>query len=402
MNHPIVSPGWPRLARWAVVVILMISLVQLLAAMKLPRRHALRTPTHPSKKRDRRSRDISEGESGASLRGCLPVGLLRLIRLALLNRAELLALNGRNEPAEVVLATPVSGHNEMVALRQLLSLLRGKLLQLDGRVGETDLAASANADSAMGSAKPRPGSSTLPRVWKSLAGVYLKQQWGILQHGIAECKSRLYAVATVSTRLRSSRDWRVWNYSLQQRHRRSVSGTTVRVTELPLSQPPQAARKEAKCCTQAIALSRGIVYATTNISTGGACLSIPSSELITANAALAAGEWGESLSAVAGIDEDAILMLFLIHKKQEFASTDCHDKTSSLWLKFLQHPSLQNCSSSSAPCSWNAAERALLDGTEAGVLIEEAVIGLTDLHEAMFPALADAYPQAFPAVSCNH
>ena len=296
---------------------------------------------------------------------------------------ELLSLIGRSETADVALAVPVSGRNEMAALRQLLTLLHEKLARLYGRVDDAN------------SFCVESGPSTASEVWRPLVSMYIQQQRDLLQHGIAECKGRLHAVATATTRLRSSRDWRIWNYA-PNRQRRSGSGSGVLVIELPLSDSKSATRVEAIACEKEVAVSRGIVYATAEISADGACLSVPLSELITAKAALEAGEWGDLLSTVGGIDEDAILMLFLIHEQKGCKEPD---NLRSKWCEFLQHPLLQTSSGNLAPCGWNTAERALLDGTEAGKLIEDAVFRLTELHDALFPALTDAYPQAFPAVS---
>ena len=394
------------------------SFAQLIARLQLPRRHALRIPTHrevhreaqrethterthlarPSKKR--RSQQLLRGKSAHSANGCLPASLLRLLRLALLNRAELLSLLGRDESADVTLAAPVSGRNEMAVLRQLLAILREKLVRLDGRVDDAHSASVVYA-TIVSDGESTSAPTTDPKHWEILATVYLKQQRDMLQHAIAECKSRLHAVAAATTRLQSSSDWRMWDYAPESR-RRSDSSNGVLVIELPLSASRWDAHTDAVSCNHAMSPSDRNICATSDVPAGGACFSVPSSELITAKAALEAGEWGELLSTVDGIDEDVTLMLFLIHEKCKCSWEGRQDgQPPPQWLEFLQHPLLHASSGNLAPCGWNAAERALLDGTEAGELIEEAVARLAELHEALFPALTDAYPQAFPAVSCH-
>ena len=198
----------------------------LLAALALPKRHGLRAPAKKrlSKKRDRTA-------VASSLQGCLPAGLLRVLRLAILNRAELMALHGRNEPPELALAAPVSGRNEMAALRQLLELLRGKLLRLDAGTEEAAGGEGGDLDERVTAAGS--GSGEIREACKSAAVVYLGRQRDLLQFGIAECKSRLYAVAAATTRLRSSREWRVWDYAPAALRRRVKHGFGVRVIELP-------------------------------------------------------------------------------------------------------------------------------------------------------------------------
>ena len=321
---------------------------------------------------------------------------------------------GRNESADVTLAAPVSGRNEMAVLRQLLAILREKLVRLDGRVDDARSASVVYATIVSG-VESTSAPTTDPKHWEILATVYLKQQRDMLQHAIAECKSRLHAVAAATTRLQSSSDWRMWDYAPESR-RRSGSSNGVLVIELPLSASRWDAHTDAVSCNHAISgpenrSTRGLnamspsdrnICATSDVLAGGACFSVPSSELITAKAALEAGEWGELLSTVDGIDEDVTLMLFLIHEKCKcsWAGRQVGEPPPQ-WLEFLQHPLLHASSGNLAPCGWNAAERALLEGTEAGELVEEAVARLAELHEALFPALTDAYPQAFPAVSCH-
>ena len=110
---------------------------QLLLSLGLPRRHALRLPP-PLPPPMARSRSRSSGAKLSNKRGrtpppppaakeggghgaavvvgggCLPLGLLRVLRLAMLNRAELIALRARSEPAAVVLTVPGKTDNQTV------------------------------------------------------------------------------------------------------------------------------------------------------------------------------------------------------------------------------------------------------------------------------------------------
>ena len=90
-----------------------------------PKLHVLRR--RPKAERHRkRQRFVSALPE--SLVCVVSLGLLRVLRLAMLNRAELMALHGRREPENEVLARPASGRSEMAALRALMELLRGAIL----------------------------------------------------------------------------------------------------------------------------------------------------------------------------------------------------------------------------------------------------------------------------------
>lgn len=151
-------------------------------------------------------------------------------------------------------------------------------------------------------------------------------------------------------------------------------------------------------------LSVGVVRATSGVPAGGAVLSVPRAVLVTADAALRAGEWGEALQTVGGIDTDAILMLFLIHERNRAASSSGDDDGSGGWLATfvdeLEALAAAGEATACPPCTWRAADRERLlanDVTEAGRLVGEAAMGLDGLHDALFPALSDALPVQFPA-----
>ena len=121
--------------------------------------------------------------------------------------------------------------------------------------------------------------------------------------------------------------------------------------------------------------------------------------LITVQAALSSGEWGEAMSTVGGIDEDTILMLFLIHERTE---SQQWSPGSSRWSPFFARLDALVCSgeaTSYPPCAWSEDERLAWLGkdTEAGEGAAQAAEDLSELHSALFPALSDAHPSFFPA-----
>ena len=126
--------------------------------------------------------------------------------------------------------------------------------------------------------------------------------------------------------------------------------------------------------------------------------------------ALSAGAWGEAVATIDGIDEDAILMLFLVHErsKHRLSSTCTGTGTGtssdeSRWSPFFAQLDLLMRTGAAAaypPCSWGSAEpdvEAMLAHTEAGQVAAQATLALEDLHSALFPALSAALPQFFSA-----
>ena len=118
----------------------------------------------------------------------------------------------------------------MAAMRALLDLLRGKLFRLDAGVEDHSGVDGSSSDhtsvtcddpaltSLRGGATAKAGggggrSGAVREVCAQAAAVYIRSQRNLLQFGIAECDVRLHAVGSATTRLRSSRDWRKWNYS---------------------------------------------------------------------------------------------------------------------------------------------------------------------------------------------
>ena len=118
----------------------------------------------------------------------------------------------------------------MAAMRALLDLLRGKLFRLDAGVEDHSGVDGSSSDhtsvtcddpaltSLKGGATAKAGggggrSGAVREVCAQAAAVYIRSQRNLLRFGIAECDVRLHAVGSATTRLRSSRDWRKWNYS---------------------------------------------------------------------------------------------------------------------------------------------------------------------------------------------
>ena len=350
---------------------------QLLGALALPRRHTLCRPSGtPAEPRSKRRREADD----PCVRGCLPPSLLRVMRLAVLNRAELLALHGRREPAAEVLAAPVSGRSEMAALRALLRLLEEKRRRLVARHDDGQ-GAEHDGDAEEGEAAVRPEVA-------SAAQGYIRGQRYVLDQCIEECTARLAAVATATTRLSSARDWRAWNYAA-----RASASRRPRVLTTELSREVGGTSSDGQTAArQSAEVSGGVVRATSDIPAGAAVLSVPRSDLLTAQAAFAAGAWGEAIGTVGGIDEDTVLMLFLVHERARGAE--------SRWAPFFAAlASLEGRGEATAlpPVAWGAEQRSWLGSSEAASLVEEQVCGLHDLHDALFPALSDAHPALFPA-----
>ena len=293
-------------------------------------------------------------------------------------------------------------------------LAAGKLLRLDS--GVDDEGSTERGDGKLEEAAETGVGAGVREACAYAAGVYIAGQRVLLQLGIAECKARLYAAAAATSRLRTSLDWRSWDYTEAVRARKR-KGPRVRVTAhaqqatLDVGMAPGCgqARHSAgasqllqRTLGQQAELSVGVVRATSDVPAGGAVLAVPRMALITADAAFGAGEWGEALQTVGGIDEDAVLMLFLIHERNRTTSSS-DDGGGSGWVAafFAELEALAAAGEATAcpPYTWRASDRESLiaSDSEAGRLADEAAVGLDDLYDALFPALSDALPECFPA-----
>ena len=465
---------------------------RLLEAMQLPRLHVLRRPTARSvlarggdqsatgkpdadagndaddddergggdstrRKRKRARTRATRNMSGVA--SVVPPGLLRVLRLAMLNQPELSSLLGpppppprglghadakKGQDREQLLAAPLSGRSEMAALRTLLGLLRAKLLRLDdshadagllaadlssGRGRDSDATTAVEGEAEHDHHEQEKEASVKQDVGvrpfiAEAAVLYRRGQRELLELGIAECEEMLTAVAAATTHLHTPKDWRQWVYphTCSRRMARVLTGgqrgrqrVRVRVSEAPRLDEPTCYGVYCHSVATAThaAIDAGVVRATADVQANGAVLALARSELISVEAAFAAGEWGEAVAAVGGIDEDAVLMLFLIHERskqpqQQQKEPEEEEKeeegrmapTGSRWSPFfaqLETLSRNGEAVNYPPCAWSDAERALLAHTEAGEIAAEASFGLEDLHAALFPALTDAYPEHFPA-----
>jgi hypothetical protein len=455
---------------------------RLLEAMQLPRLHVLRRSTARSvlaREGDqsaaggtcaaRKSDDDDYAERGAhnntsrkrkragarftrnvgSVATVVPPSLLRVLRLAMLNQAELSSLLGPPPPhpprglghpdanegqdCEHLLASPVSGRSEMAALRTLRGLLRAKLLRLDDRDADAGLLAAdvssqgrdnGTETSAEGDtehdhheqeeeAHVKEHTGVRPFIAEA-AALYRRGQRELLQLGIVECEEMLTAVAAATTHLHLWRDWRQWVYPhtcsrrtarVLTRVQREQQRVRVHVSEAPQLDEPTCYSTYCRSVATAThaAIDAGVVRATADVQANGTVLALARSELISVEAAFAAGEWGEAVAAVGGIDEDTVLMLFLIHERQQQKEDQEEGRmspTGSKWSPFfaqLEALSRRGEAVNYPPCAWSDSERALLAHTEAGEIATETSFGLEDLHAALFPALTETYPQHFPA-----
>ena len=114
-------------------------------------------------------------------------------------------------------------------------------------------------------------------------------------------------------------------------------------------------------------------------------------------AALADGAWGQTLGSVEGLDNDMILLLFLVRLRTGvLGSCDGYKQQWRAFIEALDAAHLSGEAIACPPCAWPPDQRSWLGPTEAAELAEEAAAGLEEAHEALFPALSDAYPDHFP------
>ncbi len=130
------------------------------------------------------------------------------------------------------------------------------------------------------------------------------------------------------------------------------------------------------------------MFASEKIEKGSPFIRIPEQLLITADTAINSETFNEALEMVQGIDDDIIIMLFLLHERGK--------KKRSRWARFFHSLEENRNVEMDLPIGWEDAECLMFGETsEVYCQVREQKDGLQDIFEQLFPALYSALPDIF-------